>query len=545
MAQTQINKHAGLYIRVSTEHQVDKNSLKTQEERLISFCQQMGYKIFKVYKDAGLSAKDTNRPALAELMQDIKAGNIDIILVTKLDRITRSIRDLFKLMDFFNNNGVHFTSLSESIDTKTAMGRFFYQLLGLLAQLEREVTAERVATDMRHRAERGKWTGGVVPFGYITQAVAIKKYQDLGLNENESLSKALQDCPERKKLYSDPDTSKIVKWIFDKYIEVNSVRKVCTLLNSSGIKTAKGELWSQTTIHRMLGTPIYIGKTYYGKRKTDPFNGKLVPQDESTWTVVDAEHEAIVSEATYNKVQEMLSMNSKKPTKLGRVYLLTGMIKCGLCGRSMSGYTFTKKGTEKSYSYYKCWSRLQKGMVACKGITIPADTLDNFIINQLLKLSENHTFLSDKKKIIETMKANMKGPAIDNELEEYNIKIKDLRGKLSLLLDKLQDGLIQDEDFKPRYNKIKFDLKVMEDEKLRLIGLGNNQQVVMENLNASFEEITSFGANWDLLDEIGKAMRIKSIVKEIRVTKENIELDLFLDVVNVSHKDRGSSRLPA
>ena len=148
-------KRAGLYIRVSTEQQVDKSSLKTQEERLKAFCQQMEYKVVKVYKDAGLSAKNTNRPALSELMQDIKADRIDYVVVTKLDRITRSLRDLFQLMDFFNTNEVHFTSISESIDTKTAMGRFFFQLLGLLAQLEREVTAERVTTDMRHRAEKG------------------------------------------------------------------------------------------------------------------------------------------------------------------------------------------------------------------------------------------------------------------------------------------------------------------------------------------------------------------------------------------------------
>ena len=538
-------KRAGIYIRVSTEHQLDKNSLKTQEERLSTYSQQMGYRITKVYRDAGLSAKDTNRPGLVELMEDIKAGQINFVLVTKLDRITRSLRDLFQLMDFFNTNEVNFVSLSESIDTKTAMGRFFFQLLGLLAQLEREVTAERVATDMRHRAEKGRWTGGIVPYGYMTQSLAYKIYKKQGLNEKEASKNSVQDCPEAKKLYIEPNTAKTVKWIFDKYIEFNSVRKVGTLLNSKGIKTRNGQLWPQTTIHRMLRSPTYIGKTNYGKRKTDPISGKLVKQDESTWTIVDAEHEAIISKDIYNKVQKMLSVNSKKPTKPGRTYLLTGLIKCGLCGRSMSGYTFTKKETGKSYSYYKCWNRMQKGKIACDGLSLPTNALETFIVGQLKEISHNHDFLTDRKKILESIKAKLKDIDSQNDIDQLSKNIVDLKRKLNVLMDKLQDGLIEDEDFSPRYTKIKADINVLEDEKARLCVLIQNKQSALDNLNASFDEISSFGSNWDFLDDVGKSMRIKSIIKEIRATKENVELNLYLDVVNPSHTGTGSWQPPA
>ena len=538
-------KRAGIYIRVSTEHQVDKSSLKTQEERLRAYCQQMGYKIAKVYRDAGLSAKDTNRPALAELMQDIKAGGIDFVLVTKLDRITRSLRDLFQLMDFFITNEVDFVSISESIDTKTAMGRFFFQLLGLLAQLEREVTAERVATDMRHRAEKGRWTGGIVPYGYMTQSLAYKKYKEQGLNEKEASQRSIQDCSEAKKLYVEPNTAKTVKWIFNKYIEINSVRKVGTLLNSKGIKTRNDQFWPQTTIHRILRSPTYIGKTNYGKRKTDPISGKLVKQDESTWTIVNAEHEAIISEDIYNKVQKMLSMNSRKPTKPGRTYLLTGLIRCGLCGKSMSGYTFTKKGTSKSYSYYKCWNNVQKGKIACDGLNLPTNSLENFIVDKLKELSESHDFLNDKKKMVEFIEARLKDTDSKNDIDQLNQKLSDLRKKLNFLMDKLQDGLIEDEDFRPRYGKIKADINVLEDEKTRLYSLSQNKQSTLDSLNASFEEISSFGSNWDFLDDVGKSMRIKAIVKEIRATKEKIELDLYLDVVNLPHMGKDSWRPPA
>ena len=166
-----------LYIRVSTLNQVDRDSLKTQEERLIAYCTASGIKEFKIYREAGFSAKDTKRPAFEDLMRDIKEGKISSVFVIKLDRITRSMDDLLYLTNFFNKYDVKFVSITESIDTSTAMGRAMQYLLGVFAQLEREVTAERVAVDMRHRAIKGKWNGGVVPYGYTTQKLLIKNFQ--------------------------------------------------------------------------------------------------------------------------------------------------------------------------------------------------------------------------------------------------------------------------------------------------------------------------------------------------------------------------------
>ena len=356
---------------------------------------------------------------------------------------------------------------------------------------------------------------------------------------------AVQLCSETKKLYPDPDTSKTLQWIFNKYIEFNSVRKVGTLLNSKGIKTRNGELWPQATIHRILRSPVYIGKTYYGKRTTDPISGKLIKQDESTWTIVNAEHDAIISEDIFNQVQKILSMKSKKPTKPGRTYLLTGLLKCGLCGRSMSGYTFTKKGTDKSYSYYKCWNNVQKGKMACDGLSLPTVALETFIVDELKKLSQSQDFLTDKKKILEIIKSKLKDTNSEDEIIKIERRISDLRKKLNILMDKLEDGLIDDEDFKPRYTKIKNNLNVLEDEKTRISISNQDNRFALDNLDASFEEISSFGSNWDFLDNIGKSMRIRAIVKEIRATKEKVELDLYLDVVNLPNTVRGSWQPPA
>ena len=121
----------GLYVRVSTINQIDKDSLQTQEDRLKAFCKANGINSFKVYRDAGFSAKDTKRPALETLFKDIKDGKVSGVFVVKLDRITRSIKDLIHLTEFFNKHNIKFVSISESIDTSTAMGRAMQNLLGI------------------------------------------------------------------------------------------------------------------------------------------------------------------------------------------------------------------------------------------------------------------------------------------------------------------------------------------------------------------------------------------------------------------------------
>lgn len=312
---TTSDKVVGIYIRVSTMNQVDKDSLTTQKERLIAHCKSKGIEKYEIFKDAGFSAKNTDRPSLNTLMELIKTGAISSVVVTKLDRITRSIKDLIELVDFFSKYEVEFISLSENIDTSTAMGRFMQYLLGILAQLERELTAERVSTDMHHRAKKGKWNGGIVPFGYVTQASILNEFNaEKDKTGADAYEKALEYCPEPKKLYIYPKEAQIIKLIFDKFLETNSVRKTAVELNNSGIRTRKGKLWPQSTVHRILRSPIYIGKISYGKRKTSR-SGKLIPQDKETWTIVDGEHDAIISDQTFDSVQKKLSIISQKPVK--------------------------------------------------------------------------------------------------------------------------------------------------------------------------------------------------------------------------------------
>lgn len=533
---------AGLYIRVSTLDQVDRDSLSTQESRLRAYCEANGHTIYEVYRDAGFSAKDTNRPALKKLFHDIKAGRVQAVLVTKLDRITRSLRDLVKLVEFFSSHSVKFVSITQNVDSSGPFGRFMRDLLGLIAQLEREVTAERVSEDMHHRATLGKWNGGVIPYGYTTQQRAIKDLKEKGLDEHQAAMEAASLFPEAKKLYIDEHEAAIVRDMFRAYTENRSLRKTTHGLNARGIKTRNGAPWAPASVQRILTNPTYAGKTWYGKRKANPETGRLEHVSPEEWKVAQGEHEPIVSEEMFAEIQAILASKANKPTRAYNTYLLAGLLRCGTCGGAMHGYTFTKKASGKTYVYYKCHNYASKGRAICTGMTIPAKALEDFVMETLMGLSEDTKFLNDKEKMLATLREECERALTDRseEFERLASAEKDLQARLDTLLEKLEAGLIDDADFGKRYQKIK---KALAENRLmqeRLHEGPEQPEAALEALNASFEEIASFGSNWDFLDEEGKRLRIQTVVKEISVSKEEVHLKIFLDVDDVTLKGTGS-----
>jgi len=162
----------GLYTRVSSRNQAeaDYSSLKTQRERLEAYCKsQDNYSVYRVYEDGGYSADSLDRPALKEMLRDLRDGKLNCVLAYKIDRLTRSVRDFHQLMDVFDRSGVKFVSVTQSLDTQNPMGRLLRNVLLDFAQFEREMTADRTRDKMHQRAQKGLWNGGNVPYGYAAQ----------------------------------------------------------------------------------------------------------------------------------------------------------------------------------------------------------------------------------------------------------------------------------------------------------------------------------------------------------------------------------------
>jgi DNA invertase Pin-like site-specific DNA recombinase len=223
---------AALYARVSTEDQAKEGySLEAQLERLRSFCKARGWNIAEEYVDDGYSGRDDNRPAYRRMMEE--RDRWDTILVMKMDRIHRNSRNFMEMMERLRSWGKEFTSMQESLDTGTAMGRFVMDIIQRIAQLESEQIAERVYTGMKQKAKSGQGSLGFpAPFGY--------RYRD-------------------GQLIVHPEEAEIVREIFRRYGEGEPMAWIAEELNSRGLKTSKGSRWTVWSVRYLLQNPIYAG----------------------------------------------------------------------------------------------------------------------------------------------------------------------------------------------------------------------------------------------------------------------------------------------
>jgi site-specific DNA recombinase len=162
-----------------------------------------------------------------------------------------------------------------------------------------------------------------------------------------------------------------------------------------------------------------------------------------------------------------------------------------------------------------------------------------------MTLSTDTVFLSDKKKMLDVLRSRVNNDEKGDDIKRIDKEVGHLMERLDTLLDKMERSLISDEDFQPRYEKIKNDINSLGNEKTKLIASGKSKQIAINSLESSFEEIAAFNKNWDYLDDVGKGLRIRSVVKEIKATKDNIEMDIYLDVANMSRMDMDSWQPPA
>jgi vacuolar-type H+-ATPase subunit I/STV1 len=211
----------------------------------------------------------------------------------------------------------------------------------------------------------------------------------------------------------------------------------------------------------------------------------------------------------------------------------------------MHGYTFAKKSSGKQYVYYKCHNYGSKGESVCTGMTVPAKELEDFVVKTLNDLSRDRPFLQDREKMLAVLREEAKPHKAKESLERLKKQERELEAKVETLLEKLESGLIEDLDFKKQYEKRKAELRENRLSQEKISDSGDLGRVAYEALNASFEEISSFGKNWEFLDDQARATKISTIVKEIKVHEDKLDMQVYLDVKDVFRTDRGSSQQPA
>ena len=303
-------KSAGIYIRVSTFDQAREGfSLREQEERLKEFCKFKRYNIYKVYQDAGISAKNDKRPAYQEMIEDVKKGNINVIVALKLDRLTRSVYDIEKLMKFVNDYECDIDCMADESNTTTSNGRMVMRIMTSVSQNEIEKCSERTKFGM----------AGAIKNGHIPNRTG------LGFKR------------ENKKLVPDPLTKDIIVRIFDLYLEGKSHQAIANIYNKE--KVLGKTNWYDSTIQKILSNELYKGDYVNGKRTKHP-------------TYYENVIEPIVSKEKWESCQYQKLRNARHYERTA-TYLFTNKLKCSKCGNFLGGHATTKTNGKKYY-YYKC-----------------------------------------------------------------------------------------------------------------------------------------------------------------------------------------------
>ena len=481
-------KVAGVYIRVSTEDQAREGfSLGEQEEKLLQLCKFKELEVYKVYKDAGISAKDMeHRPQFQEMLKDMKEGKLNYIVAYKLDRITRSVRDLEELISVLEQYNCFLLCDRDDVNTSTANGRFFVRMLTVLSQLEIEIVSERTKFGLNGAIKSGH-IPGQRPFGY----------------------KSAED----KRMVIDNSTRPYVEKIFDMYLEGKSFQQIANYFKENNIYPKKN--WKDTAIQKIIDNKIYMGDYEQYKR--------IGKQENLEPIVYMNVVEPIISRAKWEECQRQKERNQRTYTR-DRVYTFFQRLKCPNCSRIMK--CKGSGGSKRKYMYYTCEH--------CH-INFNEDHVEHLLRDFIYDLLEYD--MAVKKfflPVLEDKTNNIDTTSIDKEirdLEKQRNRIKDLYIK----------GIARIDDFKEDYKLIEDKLANLESKKLELVNLETfnysphellaerdlekEKMIRLDTLN------TVLKTKWNGMDKSEKQEFISKFIDTIEIKKDS-KGNLILEKIN-------------
>ena len=390
------NPRCAVYTRKSTAAGLEQefNTLDAQRESCEAYVRSQaanGWQLLEErYDDGGFTGANIDRPAFQRLLADIDAGEIDIVVVYKVDRLSRSLLDFAQVMDLFQRAGVDFVSVTQSFSTSDSIGKLTLNLLMSFSSFERDMIAERTRDKIAASRRKGLWTGGPVPLGYDVR---------------------------EKKLVVNPVEAPVVREAFELYLAHKSAGIVAGILNRKKRKTKRrranngnvrgGKAWNKNSVLRVLRNPVYAGYMPYGNE------------------LHDGEHEALIDKETFERAQSILDKRKDCGRKRGRnpAYILAGILRC-TCGGALTPASTRTRG--KEYRYYRCVTRDKQGDGACSAKPLPAEAIEEFVVEQL--------------------RGAVATPDIATEVEqELLVRVEALRAELKKRRRNLRDHLRQRE----------------------------------------------------------------------------------------------------
>lgn len=337
-----------IYTRISTDEEHQPFSLEAQAGRLDAYVRsQDGWEVVRRFTDQ-MSGSTVERPQLQRALAESRLGRFDLLLVYRVDRLSRSVRGLAQVLEELDQAKVVFRSATEPFDTGSPAGRMMVQMLGVFAEFERATIIDWVIAGMERKAARGGWLGGTIPFGYRRNP------------ESDALEPAQSEAP-------------LVPAIFDLYVNKRlGCRSVANWLNDHGHRTREGRLWSHMTTMTVLRNQAYLGRVNFRDK------------------VYSATHRPLIEESTFEAAQALMDdrgENYSKRRSNPSDYLLGGLLTCSLCGSKFIGTA--ARGNKYRYRYYTCHRRNRYGIKGCPSERLPAEELDQAVLKAMLEAYSN------------------------------------------------------------------------------------------------------------------------------------------------------------
>ena len=477
--------NTAIYIRVSTEEQAREGySINAQKEKLKQYAFVRGWDIYDFYIDDGVSAKNVEgRPEVLRMIKDVNKGKVNNVLVYKIDRLTRSTRNLIDFIDLFDKRSCSFNSITEAIDTSTATGRMFIKIVGIFAEFERENLAERVSFGYEQKANEGNYINskGVYGFDYIQGNGG-----DLIVNEEEA---------------------QMIKNIYDWYLKGNSFSGICRKLDKMKTPTKRGGQWYSSTIRSILTNPLYIGKVRYG-----------VMKDIKTAKIIDStRYEKILDEETFYRVQEVIKdrkINMTKKYPSSNAYFLT-FLRCHNCGISLSTYQRKNPNNGKAYVSYFCSYRKYN---RCDSYYISQPKLEAAFQSYISEINLDIDYNINRDNEEYNLQSQQKKEHLEKEIGKVDIRLEDIRKMF--MLDKIT--LDEYRTFSVGLNEKKENL-IDELEKIEF----HHDKI---DLNIVKNIVTNLKTNWVNLTVDEKREFLTKYIKEIKINaqKDNVKVTEIL-----------------
>ncbi|MCM1387847.1 MAG: recombinase family protein [Bacillus sp. (in: Bacteria)] len=474
---------------------------------------------FKIYdKDEGFSGKNTNRPSFQELMEDVQNNTLDVVMVYKLDRISRNVQEFSAMYDIFQQHNVSFVSVKESFDTTTPMGRTVMYILAAFAQLERENTSERVTDNMHALGASGKWTGGKLPTGMtsVRRQIGQKEHSYLMIDK----------------------TIWLVKKLYELILQGYPITRIERYCRDNGIKSQSGKFLNTSQIYNIITNPVYCqnsieayyyfqdlgctlpdaalfdgkkGLIGYGKTKTGKQSQKK--QEKADWIIAIGIHDYVMPAADWIAAQSRLGINKMLRTAKYDCGILKGVIRCK-CGARMDVRTYTKNGLR--FSYYYCTDMFRQGKAKCNTGYVRIEQVEEAFLKQLRQIRFNpdgFKLRPDSSDALQSISS------IKEELKQAQSAIDNLTAALTNAMDSPAAAYIITKIEELDKNK-----KMLETNLRKATLQENADKSLAETESYIYENICYLLDNFDSIAYTGKNELIRKIIKTCVLEEDSLHI---------------------